>query len=105
MAKIEQTKCDSCAGVLQERFARTKDYIQIKGQVVFQHKDMDYTFVSPTPNSDLTFCDLICLGKYIEEKKLLWEDKKSNVKSYGADELSEYKPSYGRNRSKGRSSY
>ena len=59
-----------------------RDALEIKGQVIAHVVDpetgwREHTFISPTINSDLSFCNLECFGAYIERQKQHWAAKRT----------------------------
>jgi len=84
MAIIQTQKCDACFAILNgaEETKRDskkilRDCIEIKGQVISHDVDSSgyrvHTFISPTSESDLAFCNVECLAEYIEVQKKRWE--------------------------------
>lgn len=84
MSIVQNQICDACGALLTAKGhdgTIRRDAIEIKGQVIAHVVDpetgwREHTFISPTSNSDLSFCDLECFGYYIERQKQHWRAKR-----------------------------
>ena len=73
MARIEQFLCDYCNKVVSgydKTAVVKKKYIQFRGSFMVEDWDKEndrriFFYVTPTKNSELSFCDLKCLEDYI----------------------------------------
>ena len=82
--QIQQVLCDHCGDVVRGKVGTAyvnKDYIQIRGRMVFETwneetRKYDYTLISPSEHEEMAFCvkktkkglNLECLEAYIEHR-------------------------------------
>lgn len=63
-------QCDSCEELLGQEDV---PFIQIHGSISEQVEDregkVEYRYITPHPNTKLAFCDIVCLGTWIEKTK------------------------------------
>lgn len=76
MAKLTQHVCDMCGELLNGRYGKTdvaKPYISILGKVSLQNQDIpgdyNYIFLTAKEEIDYKFCNINCLGDWIEMKR------------------------------------
>lgn len=106
MAKNINYSCDACGTVLWGRKGTAyikKSSLQINGQIVQQAVDPnteyeEVIFLTRTPNERLSFCDINCLGDYIETEKQLYMNRKQTRLREQASAESIERGAYGYNK-------
>lgn len=93
MSRVEQQLCDGCGALITGKYGieyQRKPGILIKGQIAVFEVDpltrwRDHLFITPTPDADLSFCKLDCIGAYIDHRKIIAASKRKESLKEDAD--------------------
>ncbi len=85
--RIENYLCDMCGNVLMGRKGTAevkRRFLTISGQVTVDDWDVDlerrtYFHVTPSKFATMTFCDMECLGSYMEMRESIWKNKRMQL--------------------------